>query len=177
MPVGCPLLLPPYPWRKPPTIVCFSRLYHTAFVPAVYASQTPSPGSMQDSLPVGCRPFPGGVLRDGPPFGPTRSFQKVSPISSFYELRDARAPAFTFFSFYSAFFAPQMRRKAALLAAKNRAFRGSAKATCGCHAPATGLRPVSASHPYNPLRGRQSFAQCHPEFLKLRIVVPQIPPP
>jgi hypothetical protein len=37
-------------------------------------------------------------------------------------------------------------------AAKNRAFLGSAIA------PATWLRPVSASHPYNPLRGRQPLA-------------------
>jgi hypothetical protein len=53
---------------------------------------------------------------------------------------------YLFISFYSAFFAPQLRRKAAHPAAKNRAFRGSAIApapACGC---------VALRAPYNPLR-------------------------
>jgi len=46
--------------NEDPSSCMMSRLNRTAFVPAVYASRTTSPSSMQDSLPVGCSPLPGG---------------------------------------------------------------------------------------------------------------------
>jgi hypothetical protein len=51
------VLLPLLLRRKLPREYFLSRLYHTAFVLAVYASRFGHP-NVQDSLPVGCQPFP-----------------------------------------------------------------------------------------------------------------------
>ena len=51
------VLLPLFLRRKLPKEYFLSRLYHTAFVLAVYASRFGHP-NVQDSLPVGCQPFP-----------------------------------------------------------------------------------------------------------------------
>jgi hypothetical protein len=108
---ACPLLLPPYPRRKPPAILCFSRLYSTARklrfrlhplssdqrsaasqtadrrseAAKARASDLWSARTFGSPLPVGCQPFPNEVHWISPlvSLGYAERFLLFPPFPSF----------------------------------------------------------------------------------------------